>query len=231
MYSRLLDEAVLPYTLRRMVSNKDGALRWLPPVESLREEWQPAYDAMSTWLGGDPNEPVYVPFDKAEFDLDDDDDDDEYVPDSEETDTAASESDDDSELDHDNETSTGDRDPDEDIMSGPITDVPVPPVQDGADDDVSEHHLLPLWEHSFPIAAFVRTCYESDSMRSRQRHWYIIKQFDVLWSNYRQHGWERDAFVPEGVDFVLVDGRLKCSCSAPPEETQTSTQFAPANDI
>lgn len=217
IYSRLLDKDVLSYTLRRMMSNTDGALRWLSPVESLREEWQPAYDAMSTWLGGNPNEPIYVPFGKAEFDLDNDDND-EYVPDSHKSDTEASESDDESELDHDIETSTGYRDPDEDIVNGPITDVPVPPAQNGVDDDIPQHHL-PLWEHSFPTVAFVRACYESDSMRSRQRRWYIIKQFDVLWSNYRQHGWERDVFVPDGVDFVQVDGRLKCSCSAPPQET------------
>ena len=48
---------------------------------------------------------------------------------------------------------------------------------------------------SFPYAAFVHACYESDSMRNRERFWRIVKQFDNLWRDYRLHGWQRDVFI------------------------------------
>jgi F-box-like len=53
----------------------------------------------------------------------------------------------------------------------------------------------PFHSASFPYFAFVHACYESDSMRNRERFWNIIKQFDKLWRDYRLHGWQRDVFV------------------------------------
>ncbi|KDQ19414.1 hypothetical protein BOTBODRAFT_142968 [Botryobasidium botryosum FD-172 SS1] len=45
---------------------------------------------------------------------------------------------------------------------------------------------------SFPYLDFLRACYDSDSMRNRQRFWDISRQFEVLWRNYRTKGWERN---------------------------------------
>ena len=56
----------------------------------------------------------------------------------------------------------------------------------------SDHPLTtesPFHSPSFPYLAFVHACYESDSMRNRQRLWNIVKQFDGLWRDYRLHGW------------------------------------------
>lgn len=50
----------------------------------------------------------------------------------------------------------------------------------------------PLSHPSFPHLAFLRACFDSDSMRNRQRYWNIAKQFEVLWRDYRTKGWERD---------------------------------------
>ena len=54
----------------------------------------------------------------------------------------------------------------------------------------------PFHSSAFPYLAFVHACYESDSMRNRQRLWNIVKQFDGLWRDYRLHGWQRDVFIP-----------------------------------
>ena len=48
----------------------------------------------------------------------------------------------------------------------------------------------PFHSASFPYFSFVHACYESDSMRNRQRLWNIVKQFDALWQDYRLHGWK-----------------------------------------
>ena len=53
----------------------------------------------------------------------------------------------------------------------------------------------PFHSSAFPYLAFVHACYESDSMRNRQRLWNIVKQFDGLWRDYRLHGWQRDVFI------------------------------------
>jgi hypothetical protein len=53
----------------------------------------------------------------------------------------------------------------------------------------------PFYSASFPYVAFVHACYESDSMRNRERLWNIVKQFDDLWRDYRLHGWQRDMFI------------------------------------
>ena len=53
----------------------------------------------------------------------------------------------------------------------------------------------PFHSSAFPYLAFVHACYESDSMRNRQRLWNIVKHFDGVWRNYRLHGWQRDVFM------------------------------------
>ena len=55
--------------------------------------------------------------------------------------------------------------------------------------------VSPFYSSAFPYLAFVHACYESDSMRNRQRLWNIVKQFDGLWRDYRLHGWQRDVFI------------------------------------
>lgn len=53
----------------------------------------------------------------------------------------------------------------------------------------------PFYSSAFPYLAFVHACYESDSMRNRQRLWNIVKHFDGVWKDYRLHGWQRDVFM------------------------------------
>lgn len=48
----------------------------------------------------------------------------------------------------------------------------------------------------FPRLAFVRACWESDSMMSRKRLWKQVEQFGFLWKDYRSHGWRVDRFIP-----------------------------------
>ncbi|KDQ20438.1 hypothetical protein BOTBODRAFT_61583 [Botryobasidium botryosum FD-172 SS1] len=53
----------------------------------------------------------------------------------------------------------------------------------------------PFLSSSFPYFAFVRVCFEDDSMRNRRRLWGIAKQFERVWREYRTQGWERDIFL------------------------------------
>lgn len=46
----------------------------------------------------------------------------------------------------------------------------------------------------FPRLAFVRECWNSDSMMSRKRLWGQAKQYDNLWRDYRTHGWRVNRF-------------------------------------
>lgn len=48
----------------------------------------------------------------------------------------------------------------------------------------------------FPRLAFLRECWESDSMRNRRRLWGQVAQFEELWRDYRLHGWRVDRFFP-----------------------------------
>ena len=64
-----------------------------------------------------------------------------------------------------------------------------------SDHDVPTSTESPFHSSAFPYLAFVHACYESDSMRNRQRLWNIVKQFDGLWRDYRLHGWQRDVFM------------------------------------
>ncbi|KAF8155696.1 hypothetical protein B0H34DRAFT_860014 [Crassisporium funariophilum] len=52
----------------------------------------------------------------------------------------------------------------------------------------------PLDDTNFPYIPFIRACYESDSMRNRQRLWGQVKQFEEVWRDYRAHGWIVDRF-------------------------------------
>jgi hypothetical protein len=71
--------------------------------------------------------------------------------------------------------------------------------------------MLPLFNPRFPMLAFLRAYYSSEQMRARRRRWDIIKQFDVLWTDYRRDGWEGDVFVPPGTAWNIDDGLLRCS--------------------
>jgi len=51
---------------------------------------------------------------------------------------------------------------------------------------------LPFSSPSFPYFAYVRVCFESDSVRNRRRIWGITKQFETIWREYRTNGWERN---------------------------------------
>ncbi|KAF8155700.1 hypothetical protein B0H34DRAFT_506584 [Crassisporium funariophilum] len=53
----------------------------------------------------------------------------------------------------------------------------------------------PLDNPDFPYVPFIRACYGSDSMRNRQRLWGQVKQFEVVWRDYRAHGWRVDRFI------------------------------------
>ena len=55
----------------------------------------------------------------------------------------------------------------------------------------------PFHSALFPYFSFVHACYESDSMRNRERLWKIVKQFDDLWRDYRLHGWQQDLSIHE----------------------------------
>ena len=46
----------------------------------------------------------------------------------------------------------------------------------------------------FDRLAFVHACWASDSMMNRKRLWGQVKQFEVLWEDYRLHGWQVDRF-------------------------------------
>lgn len=46
----------------------------------------------------------------------------------------------------------------------------------------------------FPRLAFIRECWNSDSMMNRKRLWGQAKQYDDLWRDYRTHGWRVNRF-------------------------------------
>lgn len=47
--------------------------------------------------------------------------------------------------------------------------------------------------------AFVRECWDSDSMMNRKRLWGQVKRFEKLWEDYRLHGWQVNRFYsPDG---------------------------------
>ncbi|GJE91712.1 hypothetical protein PsYK624_078620 [Phanerochaete sordida] len=90
-----------------------------------------------------------------------------------------------------------------------------PKLPDGPTQPIDKSSLPPLpdFEVGFPIAAFLRAYRDSDSMRSRRRRWELIKQWDVLFTDYRRDGWQRDEFVLPGTAWALDgDGHLRCQC-------------------
>ncbi|KAF8903674.1 hypothetical protein CPB84DRAFT_1677885 [Gymnopilus junonius] len=54
--------------------------------------------------------------------------------------------------------------------------------------------LVPFDHIDFPWYYFVQRCFESDSMMNRKRIWGQVKQFENVWRDYRENGWEVDRF-------------------------------------
>ena len=51
-----------------------------------------------------------------------------------------------------------------------------------------------LTSPNFPRLAFIRACWDSDSMMNRKRLWGQVKRFEVLWRDYRTNGWQDPRF-------------------------------------
>ncbi|KAI0659107.1 hypothetical protein C8Q70DRAFT_150960 [Cubamyces menziesii] len=201
IYVRLLDHSTLTLVIRNAAANVSSPLHWITPVRELPDEWLAAYDAMKTWMPqGIPPPPTFV---ELEFPEDEDEDED-YIP----SDDQEYETDD---VDYEDGESTDEatRDDNEGIVAGQIIDVPVP---------VQPHPLaaplppLLLLDPAFPLLIFLRAYCGSGSMRARQRRWELVKQFDVLFTNYRRDGWERDDFGPAGTIWASDGQTLRCRC-------------------
>ena len=70
---------------------------------------------------------------------------------------------------------------------------------DNGDDEEDTGGVDPvtlLTSPDFPRLAFVRACWESDSMMNRRRLWGQVRRFRVLWKDYRTNGWQKDEFYP-----------------------------------
>ncbi|KDQ19418.1 hypothetical protein BOTBODRAFT_439102 [Botryobasidium botryosum FD-172 SS1] len=63
-------------------------------------------------------------------------------------------------------------------------------------DDDLRRPVDPFLSPNFPHLAFLRACYESESMMNRRRYWDIAKQFEALWADYRIRGREREVTYP-----------------------------------
>ncbi|KAI0330655.1 hypothetical protein GY45DRAFT_1434485 [Cubamyces sp. BRFM 1775] len=213
LYTRLLDHNTLICVVRNAIANVASPLHWITPLRELPEEWLVAYEAMRTWMPpGTPPPPTFVELEFPEDEADDEDyipPDDEGYSDEDPCHEEQSESDGESEDDGDyGEEATTDED--EGIIARQIVDVPVP---------IQPHPLaaplppLLLLDPAFPLLTFLRAYRDSDSMRARHRRWELIKQFDVLFKNYRRDGWERDDFCLPGTTWVRSDERvLRCQC-------------------
>ncbi|KAF9524629.1 hypothetical protein CPB83DRAFT_773595 [Crepidotus variabilis] len=57
--------------------------------------------------------------------------------------------------------------------------------------------ILKLIDPEFPLAAFVKACFSSDSMMNRKRIWGQVKQLEEVWRDYRLNGWRIDRFGVE----------------------------------
>ncbi|KAH9896787.1 hypothetical protein C8Q73DRAFT_789106 [Cubamyces lactineus] len=203
LYTRILDRNTLHYVVRNAISNVSSPLRWIAPVRGHREQWMAAYDAMKTWMT--PAPPTFAEVEFPEDEVDDED----YIPPEEEPDSSdddESEQEEESAEESDSEAIT---DEDEGIITGRIIDVPVP---------VQTTPLPPLLllDPAFPLLPFLRAYRDSDSMRARQWRWELIKQFDVLFTNYRRDGWERDEFCPPGTTWASDGQTVRCQCPAGP---------------
>ncbi|KAI0659359.1 hypothetical protein C8Q70DRAFT_1054199 [Cubamyces menziesii] len=209
LHTRILDPGTLRHVVRHAMDNVSSPLHWIVPVRTgLRAEWLAACDAMKTWLPGaaNPPPPTFMQMEFAEDDLDDDED---YCPPASGTEST-DEGDDGADDDGEDEAET---DVDEGIIAGNITDVPAPPPSEYANDPLPP---LPMFDADFPLLPFLRAYRHSDSMRARRRQWEIIKQFDVLFTNYRRDGWERgDDFLSREIPWALDDnGTYRCQCEA-----------------
>ncbi|KAH9896786.1 hypothetical protein C8Q73DRAFT_789105 [Cubamyces lactineus] len=201
LYVRLLDHNTLILVIRNAMANVSSPLHWIIPVREFPEEWLAAHDAMKTWMpAGTPPSPTFA---ELEFSEDEDHDED-YIPSDEEESKG-----DDVEYESGESADEAMTDEDEGIVAGQITDVPVP---------VQPHPLaaplppLLLLDPAFPLLTFLRAYCGSESMRARQRRWERIKQFDVLFTNYRRDGWERDDFCLPGTTWVPDGQTLRCQC-------------------
>ena len=61
-----------------------------------------------------------------------------------------------------------------------------------------EDPMVLLTSPDFPRLTFIRACWDSDSMMNRKRLWGQVKQFEVLWKEYRTNGWQDPVFYPSG---------------------------------
>ncbi|GJE96631.1 hypothetical protein PsYK624_128310 [Phanerochaete sordida] len=150
----ILDRATLAHTLRLAMSNLRSSLHWLPPVPSLREEWDAACEAMCTWL---PPAALAGFISETKLELDT-----QQQPADGQTGNMA--------------------DADESLLSTSTTPLPT----------------LPLLHPAFPVVPFLRACAQSVSMRARRRRWQIIKQWDVLFADYRTKGYQNNRFCHDG---------------------------------
>lgn len=64
------------------------------------------------------------------------------------------------------------------------------------DDTDGEDPVALLVSPNFPRLAFIRACWNSDSMMNRKRLWGQVKRFEVLWKDYRTNGWQDPKFYP-----------------------------------
>lgn len=204
LYGRIMNRSMLIHHLLYSMTHADGPMRWIFPIAQLPEEHERAYKAMVTWIPWDLEVIVDTPVTFNEALFEEEEDDGEYLPDGCQHDDMSDPDSDDGRSD------SAEADLDEEFERGPILDVPVPPSTTPGE---RPQKPLPLFDSTFPLFAFLRTCYTDDSMRSRRRRWMLIKQFDELWANYRAHGWQRDSFAPPGVVWDVGEpGRLSCQC-------------------
>ena len=193
-YGRILDRQTFTYAIKCSMTKRDGPMHWMYPVVAMRKEWEEAVDRMMGWLPKEPFSVIQYTLANTEFDDNDDINDHDYVPD---VDLEVDDTSDDSS----SSDSSSNADSDAEILEAgdssrdtlPILDVPVPLPPNP---DEVPLRPLPLFDPTFPLLAFLKAYIGSDAMLSRRRRWRIIKQFDVLFTNYRRDGWERDDFVP-----------------------------------
>ncbi|CAL1712040.1 unnamed protein product [Somion occarium] len=122
-----------------------GCLRWILPLESLRDEKKRAYDALRLWFPEDSRPEEILSF--------------QIEPGSS--------------LDQDDEDEKSD---DEAIL------LPQPDTKSFP--AIASLIVSP----GSPRLAFVRECWESDSIMNRKRLWDQVAQFSALWEDYRIRG-------------------------------------------
>ena len=204
LYGRVLERSTLVYALRRSMTNLNGALHWLLPIATLSEERERAYEAMLTWVPGNPvtDAPVEITFGIADFPEDDESDSDFVLEEREDEDE-------DEDYTEYESGAEGSECSDVGMEGREIEDVPLP-LPEYVE---PEPKPILLFAPDFPLLPFIRACFMSGHMKARRRRWQIIKQFDTLWTNYRRDGWERNHFTSENVTWEMVDDAYICQCS------------------